>query len=77
MNELLSAGVDVGIIVGFTQALKLLGLPKRYAPITAIATGVCFSFLVNGVSTVSVVAGIIAGLVSSGLYSGVKTSVGK
>lgn len=77
MTDLISAGVDIGLIVGLTQAIKMLGLPKRFVPITAIAIGVSLSFILVGVSGINAVAGIIAGLVSVGMFSGVKASIGK
>jgi hypothetical protein len=77
MDNLISAGVDVGIIVGLTQVVKLLGLPTRYIPLTALVIGVCWAFLSIGVSTGSTVAGIIAGLVSVGLFSGTRATLGK
>lgn len=77
MNEIISAGVDIGLIVGLTQVIKMLGLPKRYIPTLAILVGVCLSFISVGVSGISAIAGIIAGLVSVGMYSGVRATAGK
>lgn len=77
MDNLISAGVDVGVIIGLTQAIKLLGLPKKYIPTTALVIGVCWAFLSVGVSTATAVAGIIAGLVSVGLFSGTRATLEK
>ena len=66
------------IAVGLTQAATHIGLPSRFAPLVALACGVGAVFLILGtVTTDGALWGIIAGLSSAGLYSGVKATAGK
>lgn len=69
-------GVIVLAIVAICQVLKTLTfISARYIPLIAIALGVGAAFGLGGVDWITTAAGIILGLSSSGLYSGVKTVV--
>lgn len=65
----------VPIILSVTQAFKMTGWVKdKYTPFLAIAVGIGISFLLahdvlNNLSGI-ILAGILYGLASSGLYSG-------
>jgi hypothetical protein len=73
-----SAAAIVPIIIAVVQAIKVTGwLKNEYAPIAAILIGVLISFIAghnsNDLSYV-ILSGVIYGLASSGLYSGIKTT---
>jgi F0F1-type ATP synthase assembly protein I len=82
-NELIS-GITVGaaatvpIIVAIVQVVKMTGwIQARYAPIVAIGAGIIISMLLGYETNpwnVNILAGILYGLASSGLYSTVKTT---
>jgi len=69
----------VPLIVGLVELIKKTGLTTRYAPLASLLIGVGLTFLVPGIATwqEAVVQGLIAGLISSGLYSGQKTTLKK
>jgi len=69
----------VTAVTGLTEVVKRIGLPSRFAPLTAITIGLAISFLNRGALPIDVVimTGIVAGLSSAGLYSGVKAVAGK
>lgn len=80
-DVLLVAGVPISLlIVGLVEAAKRAGLPSRYAGLAAIGIGV--ALFVAGVATQTwpeftpwweaIIAGVIAGLTASGIYSGMK-----
>lgn len=74
---MLEYSVIVGVIVGLTEVIKrAFKVKKRFIPLTAVILGVLISFIdFRGVE--SIIFGIIAGLTSVGLYSGVKNSLDK
>ena len=77
---MIETAVAISVITGVIQALKIAGLPSRFAPLLAIAFGIAFSAFANTVFNFqTVLFGIITGLSSMGLYDGVKvgTSEGK
>lgn len=59
-------------VVGLVGAVKAVGLQSRFAPLASLGIGVGLALLLNAHPLV----GIIAGLSASGLYSGVKATVG-
>lgn len=69
--------VLVPVVLGIVQAIKLAGLPTRWAPITAVLLGIAGAFLIGGWVFSGAVAlqGIIAGLSAAGLWSGVSSTV--
>lgn len=73
------ATIFVIVIGGLVQALKIAGLPKDLAPLTAVLVGVGISFLFAGfignpVSEI-IFYGIIGGLMASGLYDNVEKTL--
>lgn len=78
-NFALGAAATVPIIVAIVQACKLTGWVKdKYAPFLAMFVGVGVTMLLshdfmNDMSNV-ILMGILFGLASSGLYSGIKTT---
>jgi len=72
-----SAVAVVPIILALVQAIKMIGLPNKFAPLVSIAVGILIAFLfreaTNDFSYI-VFSGILYGLSASGLYSGVKTT---
>lgn len=75
--DILSSATTLGAVVGLTQALKIAGLPKRFAPIASVAIGLSLAYLFVGVTTNTTFAGIVLGLSASGLWSSTKTLAGK
>jgi uncharacterized membrane protein (DUF441 family) len=75
-----NAIVVVPIVLALTQAIKLTGfIPDHFAPLVAIGVGIIVSWLGNGNNGTHfssiLLSGAIFGLISSGLYSGVKTTM--
>lgn len=74
--------LSAGITVALVEVAKSTGLPTRYAPIAAIASGVMWNLLIGwGVlhqpPLETVAAGVVAGLVACGAYSGVRALRGE
>jgi len=69
----------VAIVTGLTEVIKRIGLPSKFAPLTAIAIGLIISFLNRGAlpTDIVIMTGIVAGLTSAGLYSGTKAVINK
>ena len=78
METITTASV-MAAVMGITQAIKILGLPSRFAPITSIAVGIAFAmfFLKEGSTPEIMFSGIVMGLFVSGLWSGTKALLGK
>jgi F0F1-type ATP synthase assembly protein I len=74
-----NAIVLVPIIVAIVQAIKLTGWVKEhFAPLLAIVIGVIIGWLgdhSNPDLTSTLLTGTVYGLMASGLYSGVKTTM--
>jgi uncharacterized membrane protein (DUF441 family) len=74
-----NAIVVVPIVLALTQAIKLTGfIPDHFAPLVAIGVGIIVAWLGNGNDvpfSTTLLSGSIFGLISSGLYSGVKTTM--
>jgi hypothetical protein len=78
-NATLSATAIVPIIIALVQMFKMTTWVKdRFAPFLAVILGIIFAFLVGedfGHDWSHIIlTGIIYGLSSSGLYSGIKTT---
>jgi len=82
-NELISgitigAAATVPINVSIVQVIKMTGwIQDKYAPIVAIGAGILISCLLGQDTNnwnVNILAGILYGLASSGLYSTVKST---
>lgn len=74
----LGAIAVIPIIIALTQAFKMTGWIKdKYAPLVSISLGVIIGFIANHNSadlSNTILTGVVYGLSSSGLYSGVKTT---
>lgn len=69
--------IAVPIVLGVVQAIKVAGLPTKWAPLTSIVLGIVAASVIGGwsFSGTIVVQGVIAGLSAAGLWSGVKTTI--
>lgn len=63
MFELLS----IPAVVAVVEAVKMAGLPSKFAALVAIVVGGVFGYFMADVLT-----GVVYGLAASGLYSGAK-----
>jgi hypothetical protein len=60
---------DAIVIAGVVQALKLAGLPNRFAGVTALAAGVLWCMIDAGaITTAATLQGIVTGLSATGSY---------
>jgi hypothetical protein len=59
--------LSVPAVIALVEAVKMGGLPSKFAPLVAVACGVVFGFIIG-----NVVGGLVLGLTASGLYSNVK-----
>jgi hypothetical protein len=71
--------VVVPIIIAIVQAIKLTGFVKdHFAPIVSILVGIIIGFLAHHNSadlTATLLSGAVYGLMASGLYSGITTTM--
>jgi hypothetical protein len=74
---MIETSILLAIIIGLTEAIKRIGLKTKYAPLFAIALSLGLTFVTMGATTDSLIAGLVVGLTSVGLYSGVKTTLTK
>lgn len=77
---MLETGFLIALVIGFTEALKQIGLPKRFIPLIAIVLGVGFNLMSSlmGYQLSEVLFyGAMAGLMAMGLWSGTSTVLGK
>lgn len=69
-------GIDdaalVAVITGVVELVKGIGLPKRYAPVAALLLGLAGGYFYVAPDAQGILAGVIMGLASMGLYSGPK-----
>ncbi|WFD11563.1 hypothetical protein [Tepidibacter hydrothermalis] len=67
--------IILSLIVGITQVIKTAGVPKRFAPLVSLVTGIvlCVFYESSVGMKKSILDGIIAGLTASGLFSGYKS----
>jgi di/tricarboxylate transporter len=74
-----NAIVIVPIVIAIVQAIKLTQLiPDHYSPLLAILVGIIIGWLSdhdNADLTVTLLSGAVYGLMASGLYSGIVTTV--
>lgn len=75
----LTLAVITAVIVGLVQVAKGAGLPTRFAPLLSVVLGVGGLIVLTMFKPIAEVifAGLVVGLTACGLYSGVKTTVGK
>jgi len=62
----------IPVVTGLVEIVKGVGVPSQFAPIAAIIMGIGLSALVVTGLPAIIIGGIVVGLSSSGLYSGVK-----
>ena len=67
----------VPLVIGLVEVGKRAGLPTRFAPLLSLFLGVVLMLAVSVDVIQSVLLGLAVGLSSSGIYSGVRASVGK
>jgi hypothetical protein len=65
----------VPVIMGIVQVAKTSGLNSRYAPALSLLVGLAIAMGVDGVSVQSAIAGVVGGLIASGLWSGTKATL--
>jgi len=74
-----NAIVIVPIVIAIVQAIKLTGwIPDHFAPLLSIGIGIIIGYLGdrhNTDLTLTLLSGAVYGLMASGLYSGVKTTM--
>ncbi|KXZ40102.1 hypothetical protein SAMN05661008_01307 [Alkalithermobacter thermoalcaliphilus JW-YL-7 = DSM 7308] len=73
--ECYSNPLVISIIIGFIEVAKTAGFPKKYAPLLSLFIGIVISIFYDTSIDVKerILKGIIAGLTSSGLFSGYKS----
>lgn len=66
-----------GIVMALAELLKRLGVPKKFVPIGDLILGLIagFVYVAPGDPRTAILAGLIIGLSSAGLYSGAKNIV--
>ena len=70
--------VTIPLITAIVSALKMAGLPAKYAPIASMLVGITIIAMVTDfIWTDEIILGVIMGLSASGLYSGGKTLLTK
>lgn len=80
MTEYLVYGIPaVALVMGLVKALREVGLPSKFAPLTSVGIGIVFGLIIAFESgrpyIAGVVIGIMLGLSSCGLYDvGKKTA---
>lgn len=65
----------VPVIIGLVMAFRKVGLATKFAPILSIVTGIALAYFFVDQSTASVLQGVVAGLMASGLWSGTKATL--
>ncbi|MEC2869320.1 holin [Bacillus bombysepticus] len=70
---MVSLAVMIGIVVGFSQIAKTVGLQTKYVPLLNITLGIVLGVLfLGGEIKTNVFQGIIIGLSASGLFDHTK-----
>jgi hypothetical protein len=62
----------VAVLTAVVELFKGVGLPKRFAPVLALLLGLGAGYFCVSPDTQGILAGIVMGLASVGLYSGPK-----
>jgi len=73
--DLLTNVALVPVIIGVVQALRIVGLATRFAPIVAILLGIMGVLAFDGFSSMNIFIGVVTGLSAAGLYSSTKTTL--
>lgn len=80
MDEMQTTAALAPLVVGLVEAVRrMVPMETRNLPAAALVIGVALAILTKGTATweQAVLSGVITGLMSCGLYSGVKATVGK
>ena len=87
MGDLLIGGIPlVALIVALVELVKqTMGMDSKYAPLMAVSLGIVFAVGIQvsqlyprfGTWLEIVVAGLVAGLLACGIYSGTKATLGR
>ena len=67
----------VPVVIALVEVAKRIGLAERFLPLLAIALGIVGVISLVGVSALTVIGGIVVGLSSVGLFSGVRATAGQ
>lgn len=67
--------IIISILTGINEIEKQFIVDKKYIPLFSLVMGIIITLLSYGVNTNNVIIGIINGLSSCGLYSGVKNTM--
>ena len=67
----------IPIITALVSVLKTTGIPTKYSAIVSLVLGIVLVFLLNGMSVMGLLQGVVFGLSASGFYSGTKAIVTK
>jgi hypothetical protein len=67
--------IIISILTGINEIEKQFIVDKKYIPLFSLVMGIIITLLAYGVNTNNVIIGIINGLSSCGLYSGVKNTM--
>lgn len=67
--------IIISILTGINEIEKQFIVDKKYIPLFSLVMGIIITLLTYGVNTNNVIIGIINGLSSCGLYSGVKNTM--
>lgn len=62
-----------GMVLGLVAVLSNAGLPSKLKGVTAVVLGILLATIYSGFTKETIIAGIIAALSASGLWSNVKT----
>lgn len=70
-----NVAIAIAVVTGLTQVVKKVGVSSRYVPAVALIIGITYGLIFVSYDFAGALAGIITGLSSVGLYSGVKNTV--
>lgn len=73
---MITSTISVAILIGICEAIKrATELKTKYIPTVAIILGIIYSLSLNGVDAINIWEGVVTGLVSVGLFSGVRSTI--
>lgn len=67
--------IIISILIGINEIEKQFIVDKKYIPLFSLFMGIIITLLAYGYSANNIIIGIINGLSSCGLYSGVKNTM--
>ena len=77
IEQLLTGGTAVGIVIGLVEVAKQLGINSKFAPLLSLVFSVGIIMGMSGGDISLIIPAIVIGLTASGLYSGAKATIGK